>query len=292
MNVHLRGTGCFGKVPTAGDFVRQLTADGPDSRTLEWFHDGWARHALAGRRGDLPGPAGFCWQRPGQDVAFVGAMTPSRDRAGRRFPLLVFGAFAGAERTADLLAASHEFLAAAESVAESGRAGLDATALRGHVDSLRTRLDEQGPARQAAWAAATTLAEWAGAPGDLARRLRGLDFAFSGGGRPNFVLRGRWHGDLRHLTAGLAVLQHFARTAPAMVFWSQHDGAVEWRTSFDHSAAAQFEPLLWHQVDSAAVFDTDAVPVPDDFAGRALPGADTSLATFLDPAGLSAGDVP
>lgn len=283
MTLQLRGTGYFGKVPVAGDFQRLLTADGPDARTLDWFHDGWARYALAGKRPDLAGSTGFCWQRPGSDVALLGVMAASRDRAGRRFPLLVFGAVAGVDDTAALLAASHDFLAGAEAVAETGRAGVDPVALRGHVESLRTRLDPEGPARQAAWNESTTAAAWAGGADALAQRLRALDYAFSSGGRPNFVLRGRWQGDLRHFTAGLTLLQRLGQQPPAMMFWGQDQGAVSWRVAFDHAVASQFESLLWHAVDSPAVFDTEpgAVPVPAAFAGRAMPGADTSLLDFL-----------
>lgn len=283
MTLQLRGTGYFGKVPVAGDFQRLLTADGPDARTLDWFHDGWARYALAGKRPDLVGSTGFCWQRPGTDVALLGVMAASRDRTGRRFPLLVFGAVAGVDDTAELIASAHDFLAGAEVVVETGRAGVDPVALRGHVESLRTRLDSDGPTRQAAWNAETTAAAWAGGPDGLVQRMRAIDYAFSSGGRPNFVLRGRWQGDLRHFTAGLGLLQRLGQQPPAMMFWSQGEGAVSWRVAFDHSVPSQFESLLWHAVDSAAVFDTEpgAVPVPAEFVGRATPGGDTSLATFL-----------
>ena len=50
MTAMLRGTGYFGKVPAAGDFVRHATGDGPDPRTQDWFVDGWARYALAPQR--------------------------------------------------------------------------------------------------------------------------------------------------------------------------------------------------------------------------------------------------
>lgn len=286
MTLQLRGTGYFGKVPVAGDFQRLLTADGPDARTLDWFTDGWARHALAGRRPDLTAPIGFCWQRPGTDVALLGVMTACRDRAGRRFPLLVFGAIAGVVRTAEVIAASHDLLAGAEAVAESGRAGVDLVALRGHVESLRTRLDPEGISRQADWAAAVTAADWAFGRDGLVQRLRGLDFAFSGGARPNFVLRGRWQGDLRHFTAGVDLLQRLGQQAPAMLFWGQANGMVSWRLSFDQAVPSQFESLLWHEVDSPAVFDTEpgVVPVPAEFVGRSVPGDDTSLLSFLQPA--------
>jgi type VI secretion system ImpM family protein len=283
MTLQLRGTGYFGKVPVAGDFQRLLTPAGPDARTLDWFHDGWARYALAGKRPELVGTTGFCWQRPGSDVALLGVMTASRDRTGRRFPLLVFGAVAGVDSTAELIASAHEFLAGAEAVAESGRAGVDLVALRGHVDSLRTRLDTEGNNRQVAWNDSTTAAEWAGGTDALVLRLRALDYAFSSGGRPNFVLRGRWQGDLRHFTAGLGLLQRLGQQAPAMLFWSQDEGAVSWRVAFEHAVPSQFESLLWHAVDSPTVFDTEpgAVPVPTEFVGRDHPGGDTRLASLV-----------
>lgn len=283
MTLQLRGTGYFGKVPVAGDFQRLLTNDGPDARTLDWFHDGWARYALAGKRPEIVGSLGFCWQRPGTDVALLGVLTASRDRTGRRFPLLVFGAVGGVTDTSELIASAHDFLAGAEAVAESGRAGVDLVALRGHVESLRTRLDLDGAARQAAWGEAVTAAEWAGGPDALAQRMRSLEFAFSSGGRPNFVLRGRWQGDLRHFTAGLGVLQRLGQQPPAMLFWSQDEGTVSWRVAFDHAVPSQFESLLWHAVDSPAVFDTEpgAVPVPAEFVARTVPGADTSLASLV-----------
>jgi type VI secretion system ImpM family protein len=283
VTLQLRGTGYFGKLPVAGDFQRLLTADGPDARTLDWLHDGWARHALAGRRPDLVGTVGFCWLRPGSDVALLGVMTASRDRTGRRFPLLVFGSVGGVDDVAELIAASHDFLAGAEAVAESGRAGVDLLALRGHVESLRTRLDPEGPARQAEWNAATTVAAWAGGAEALQSRLRALEFAFSSGGRPNFVLRGRWQGDLRHFTAGLRVLQRLGQQPPAMLFWSQDQGAVSWRVAFEHAVPSQFESLLWHEVDSQTVFDTEpgAVPVPTEFAARPVPREGQDLASYL-----------
>lgn len=284
MTVALRGTGYFGKVPIAGDFQRMLLAEGPDAKTLDWFNDGWTRHALAGRRPDLTVPISFCWQRPGSSTALIGSMVASRDRAGRRFPLLVFGAVAGVERTADVLSSAHEFFARATSVAESGRAGLDLQALRAHVESLRSGIDPEGIARQAAWQAEITAAAWAeGSAGGTVERLRCLDFAFSSGGRPNFVLRGRWHGDLRHFAAGVAILQRLGQQAPAMLFWDQQDGVVSWRVAYEYGVPSLFEGLLWHDTQTAAAFDTEpgVVVVPATFVGRESPAADARLAALL-----------
>lgn len=285
MTLELRAAGFFGKVPTAGDFQRHLTPDGPDGKTLDWFNDGWTRHALAGRRPDLTTPVHFCWQRPGTTTALVGVMVASRDRAGRRFPLLVFAAVGGVTRTGELIASAHDFFERAVAVAESGRAGMEPTALRGHVDTLRTAFDPTGASRQAQWQDATTFAEWAnGAADAAAERLRCLRFAFSSGGRPNFVVRGRWHGDLRHLAAGTALLQHIAQEPPAMLFWTRNDEGVQWRAAWEYAASTLFEPLMWHDVQAATAFDTDpgAVVVPADFRAGPAPAADASLARVLE----------
>lgn len=281
MTIVLRGVGFFGKVPSAGDFQRQVTADGPDGRTLDWFNDGWTKHALAGRRPDLGSPVAFCWQRPGSDVALVGLMVASRDRAGRRFPLLVFGAVSGADRTADVLASAHEFYERAETVADAGRAGVEVAALRAHIESLRTTVDPDGMAGQTAWQNETRATEWAG-DADVAERVRSLRFAFSGGGRPNFVLRGRWQGDLRHFAAGVDLLQRLSRAAPAMLFWTQADGVVSWRAAWEYAVPSLFEPLMWHDVQAATAFDTDpgAVAVPAAFVVPAL-APDARLSDLL-----------
>ncbi|MBM4059683.1 MAG: type VI secretion system-associated protein TagF [Planctomycetes bacterium] len=283
--MRLCGTGFFGKLPTAGDFQKWLPAEGPDGRTLEWFHDGWSRLALAGQRPDPQAPVRFVWQRPATALAVFGALVPSRDRAGRRFPLLVFGTAREVESTAQVLAAAPGFFARATAVAEAGRAGLDVPALREHVGSLRTGLDADGEAQQAAWLATTTAAAWAdGTPGGLPARLRAIDYAFSGGRRPNFVLRGRWQGDLRHLAAGAALLQRLGQQVPGMLFWQEADGGIAWRLSFDYAVPSHFEALLWHDCASGAAFDTDpgAVPIPASFAARTpMPAAGADLGSFL-----------
>jgi type VI secretion system ImpM family protein len=281
----LRGTGFFGKVPAAGDFQRMLLPEGPDARLLEWWNDGWTRHALAGRRPDLQQPVHWVVQKPGTTVALLGTMVASRDRSGRRFPLLVFGAVHGATGAAGVVAGSAEFLARAEGVAATGRSGIDVPGLRAHVESLRSAYDPEGAERQRAWQATTRAAAWAdGAPNGLAGRLRMLDFAFSGGGRPNFAVRGRWQGDVRHLAAGLDLLQRLAKAPPAMVFWSCTEAWVDWRVAFDYASSSQFEALVWSEAEVPTAFDTEpsTVTIPPAFVGRAAPADDASVATMLE----------
>ena len=121
--MQLRGMGFFGKVPVAGDFQRHVLPEGPDARVLDWFNDGWTRHALTGRRPDLQAPMHFVWRRPDGGHVVFGVMVASRDRAGRRFPLLVFGVADPGVPVHEVVTASIELRTQAVSVAESGRAG-------------------------------------------------------------------------------------------------------------------------------------------------------------------------
>jgi len=83
----------FGKVPARGDFVRA----GHRTPLLDEL-DGWLQRGLLAHRAPLPAdgpPVAFVLGRPG--AALLGVFVPSRDRAGRAFPLVV-GASADAPR--------------------------------------------------------------------------------------------------------------------------------------------------------------------------------------------------
>lgn len=285
MTMQFRAAGYFGKLPVAGDFQKVVPAEGPDGKVLEWLHDGWARYALAAQRPDLPGPLWFLWRKPGTPAAVLGAMVPSRDRAGRRFPLLVFGVATGGDGLAPVLPCGSELLARAVEHAEAGRAGLDLQALRAHVETLRTGFDGDGGTRQAEWEQATAAEAWAdGTTGGLAARLRAIDYALSGGGRPNFVLRGRWQGDLRHLTAGVRWLELRAGHPAAMVLWSVEEGRLCWRLTFEYAVPGHFEAMFWPGRASPAAFDTDpgTVTIPAEFSpGRPQGQLQGSLAALL-----------
>lgn len=86
----------FGKVPTRGDFVRA----GRRTPLLDEL-DGWLQRGLLAHRAPLPPdgpPVAFVLDRPG--AVLFGTFVPSRDRAGRAFPLVV-GAVADAPGPVD-----------------------------------------------------------------------------------------------------------------------------------------------------------------------------------------------
>ncbi len=81
--------GCFGKLPTFGDFLslRQESADA--QAYAEWVQQG-----MAHVRGPLPGPPDvlicFVHHPPDDDRVLLGTITPSADSAGRVFPFSLF----------------------------------------------------------------------------------------------------------------------------------------------------------------------------------------------------------
>jgi len=91
---------CFGKLPAHGDFVRQRVGnpDGDGGRGLQAF-DAWLQRGLLHARKRI-GPhfeaafdaaPGLCFvmDPPAGDNVLAGALRPSRDAAGRRYPFLV-----------------------------------------------------------------------------------------------------------------------------------------------------------------------------------------------------------
>jgi type VI secretion system ImpM family protein len=84
--------GCFGKLPSYGDFL-SLNADGPEAQALAaWLHDG------VGSMPSAPAASAdqvisFVWHPAGARRTLIGALWPSADAAGRRFPFAIFAPF-------------------------------------------------------------------------------------------------------------------------------------------------------------------------------------------------------
>ena len=84
--------GCFGKLPSRGDFVGS-----EGSHQLMHMLDRWVGHALEQMAGnpswrhlyDQAGPLHFAFLGSASRVAVGGHFLPSRDASGRRFPFLV-----------------------------------------------------------------------------------------------------------------------------------------------------------------------------------------------------------
>ncbi len=88
--------GCFGKLPTYGDFV-SLNAEGAEAQAFT----GWLADGTSAMPPDAVVAAdqtiAFAWRPPGTRRALVGAMWPSSDAAGRRFPFAIFASYPEAQ---------------------------------------------------------------------------------------------------------------------------------------------------------------------------------------------------
>jgi len=120
--------GLYGKVATQGDFLRAGAGELSQAGIDRWLDESVG--VLATERMTLPEAAtGFLFVPPGAPRAFVGALAPSEDGVGRRFPLLIFAelpAVAVASALPVVPTVFEPFVRAAGELALSGRASTGA----------------------------------------------------------------------------------------------------------------------------------------------------------------------
>ena len=133
--------GAFGKLPCTGDFLRVRAGVEPAQAFQQWLGkaiDWAAPRGLEGWPDRLDEtPYGFVFSA-GTGV-LVGVLRGSRDSAGRRFPMAVFGALDAAElegRTAIIPFALAGFLDAARGLVDAGSSVDSAATLERLVDGL------------------------------------------------------------------------------------------------------------------------------------------------------------
>ena len=81
--------GLYGKIPAQADFLRVNAGELSRAGLDRWFQE--AHEVVHGERARLPDePACFLLAPGGSRLAFVGALVPSEDAVGRRFPLIAF----------------------------------------------------------------------------------------------------------------------------------------------------------------------------------------------------------
>lgn len=85
---------CFGKVPTYGDFVRHRATGAAWQAIDEWVQRGLYKAKTQLRRDldtayDAAGTSYFLFSAADVPQVLVGAMQPSRDQTGRKYPFLV-----------------------------------------------------------------------------------------------------------------------------------------------------------------------------------------------------------
>lgn len=84
----LGAPGLFGKLPAQGDFVRVRAGEPAAQALARWLEEA---SEAAGRAGVAGGaPVRFLLRPGGAARPLLGALAPSQDRVGRRFPLAIF----------------------------------------------------------------------------------------------------------------------------------------------------------------------------------------------------------
>ncbi len=113
--------GVFGKLPAQGDFVAHRTVE-PVVRGFEAWLQTEVDQCAAKNVGQPSTTTRFFYRDPEGSGALIGAMAPSRDAVGRRFPIAVFVSVPGAAAAESfpwLPAAYAQFLEAAVALLQS-----------------------------------------------------------------------------------------------------------------------------------------------------------------------------
>lgn len=266
---------CFGKLPGHGDFVRVNA--GPELLAL----DGWLQAGLLATRGRPDW--GAAWpatpsvrlaRRAASGRTLAAVLVPSRDAAGRDFPLVVGGVLEGREvaRRPELAPLVAEpLLAVAEAVAAWGRAGRTLREVQAEVERLTVEVDAGAAERRLAEAlAATTLeqlvASAVGAWDDRRHQLVANAVSLLGPrARPRFALAVPSPGDGAAVAVWLALVVALRGGAadPPLVTWSQdpRGAAAGLRLVLVEPQGEHFLPLALRHLPS------DACDLAHDGAG-------------------------
>lgn len=275
--------GCYGKLPLHGDFIRHRAGD-PEIEALDqWLQAGIlaARQALgAGFEAawDAAPVLRFLHRAPRTRRLLAGVLAPSVDKAGRRFPFLVFARLdvKAGELDASLLPLlAAGFLERAQAAATGGWAGRDLKGVQAMVDGLAGPLDP-AEARRAclAYVSETSCADfWAGLFGsaDDARRyalVQNFVEALSPKGAPKYALRvPRGAGAEAEVAFWLELGRRVSRSPelPALAAWDPRGLTLV----MDELQSKHFPPLLWPQRESAFLFPLAGEGAPDEARARA-----------------------
>lgn len=147
--------GCYGKLPIHGDFIRHRAGDPEIDALDQWLQAG----ILTGRQAagasfdaawDATPPLRFLFRSPQTKRILAGVLAASVDKAGRRFPFLVFGRLD--LRPGDLDASllpilASRFLQQAQTAVAGGWSGKDLKGVQSLIDGLAQPLDPAGARR-------------------------------------------------------------------------------------------------------------------------------------------------
>ncbi len=263
--------GCFGKIPTQGDFIRHHAEPFTFAGLDRWLQEGLA---TLGRTGVELHPARFLFLAG--DAVLGGVLVPSRDRVGRRFPLAVFVVLAEVRELAALAPLLlGEFMAAAEAVADVAVRGMDITALRQHIDSLRGVISEEDArSTRDAYCANTTMRAFAADVlghddvGVIEQWLTNFVAALGNEDPPRYAVRSVIVDQGPWLAAWSALLGAVSRHRIQLACWERvlAAGVSSCRVLFDGLHARYAPAMLNPRAEGDLVFDatprTDAILRP------------------------------
>ncbi|MCA8951010.1 MAG: type VI secretion system-associated protein TagF [Planctomycetes bacterium] len=269
----------FGKIPSAGDYVRHAL-DTPTRRSLfDWFVDGWNRSVTLASEKDIDSPTRLLIADPAAERAVALLLHPSRDKVGRRFPLVIGAEMALAGATiGEAVWLAEGWLQRAESIAQTASRGLDCDTVRAHVDGLRGIAEQPRLATLHDWRDANPVASLPlDAEATPTRWLRGLAFARSTIDMPEYVVRGESAASIDALAATIDLGDRLGRQPVRAVGYRIEPGcAAKWQLLCDQLAPRYLRPMVWHDAASESAWDltreldkvpeTFVSPVVDDVA--------------------------
>lgn len=131
MTAQSAGVGLYGKIPDRGDFLRAGVGGSLTRGLADWLQEANDRLVRGGSTWPFCATF-FLYRDANPDAVAIGVLIPSRDRAGRSFPLAIYAALPAAQALPDWSIAPRlyaPFLGAATELAlESATLGADALA--------------------------------------------------------------------------------------------------------------------------------------------------------------------
>lgn len=185
-------TGCIGKLPLHGDFIR-FNAASPEVKELDhWVHEGIvaAYSELENKWSstfDIAPLQNFVYCSPNTGKVVAGVLKPSVDKAGRRYPFLVYGLLDPTALGNDvgyLPIALGDFISKAADISEWSANAASLPSFLASFESLKFQVDMGSARGTFAKFVLTRKSEdyWTGLYGNArdARKLAMLDFISSG----------------------------------------------------------------------------------------------------------------
>ncbi len=257
-------TYCFGKVPSAGDFVHGALHVAEAEALDHWFEAGLERsRSLLGEtfaaRFDGGVETRFLWL-PAHGPVLGGCFGPSQDAAGRRYPFAVgfrLGAVPAALRQA-LPTAAAPFFAVASQFRREGWRGRAPADIAAAARQLTASFDLAAAATvaEAAQAVAAPAAAFDPGSGHAGEVLEDLAGAGSASVAPKYCLR--WHAAAGDAALGfwLAAAAKVAAGHAQLWFWpADASGSVALRLLLGAPEPRAFPGMCWPELDDDSAFD-------------------------------------